>query len=152
MTKGSEGMAANDSAKGGREPPPREWIRPRGETWFRRAPPSSGEGELPGAAPRHRLIAAGRVANAAVFDRSGRRVGRIAEIAIDDATAEVVFVLVAEGGILGFGGRLRRTPWSSLSYDVTRGGYVLGAASEAPVSGKIAFQSAADRGGWATRG
>ena len=140
MIKGADWLAANDHPKG-RRAAARDWIRPRGETWYRPAPPE-------------RLIAAGRVADAAVYARDGRRIGRIAEIAIDDATGEVAFVLMAQGGFLGFGERLRRLPWSALSYRAARGGYVLD-LDEAPpegvldLSGKVVFQRSADRGGWA---
>lgn len=155
MTKGADWLAANEQLKGGRDAPPRQWVRRRGETWYRPAPALPGDEEsAPGEEPLHRLIAAGRVADAAVYAPDGRRIGRIAEIAIDDATGEVAFVLLAEGGFLGFGGRLRRLPWSALSYRAARGGYVLDLASAAVDEGstrpgKIAFQRAADRGGWA---
>lgn len=155
MTKGADWQAANDHLKGGRPTAAREWVRPRGETWYRPASPESSDAGLaPIGRPQHRLIAAGRVADAAVYSRQGRRIGRIAEIAIDDATGEVAFVLLAEGGFLGFGERLRRLPWSGLSYEAARGGYVLDLA-EARVddvlnlSGKVTFQRSADRGGWA---
>ena len=147
-------LAANDHPKG-RRAAARDWIRPRGETWYRPAPPEPPEAD-PATAdrPRRRLIAAGRVADAAVYARDGRRIGRIAEIAIDDATGEVAFVLMAQGGFLGFGERLHRLPWSALSYRAARGGYVLD-LDEAPpegvldLSGKVVFQRSADRGGWA---
>ena len=154
MTKGADWLAANDHPKG-RRAAARDWIRPRGETWYRQAPPEPPEAD-PATAdrPRRRLIAAGRVADAAVYARDGRRIGRIAEIAIDDATGEVAFVLMAQGGFLGFGERLHRLPWSALSYRAARGGYVLD-LDEAPpegvlnLSGKVVFQRSADRGGWA---
>lgn len=155
MTKDADWLAANDHAKGVRPTAAREWVRPRGETWYRPASPMPGDAApAPTAHPQHRLIAAGRVAGAAVYTRQGRRIGRIAEVAIDDASGDVAFVLLAEGGFLGFGERLRRLPWSALSYQAARGGYVLDLA-EAPLdgvlnlSGKVAFQRSADRGGWA---
>ena len=155
MTKGADWLAANDHPTGDRPTRLREWLRPRGETWFRPGPPRPDDASA-GLTDRtqHRLIAAGRVADTAVYSPRGRRIGRVAEIAIDDATGEVAFVLLAEGGFLGFGQRLRRLPWSALSYGAARGGYVLDVAEarRADVSnrfGKVAFQRAADRGGWA---
>jgi len=153
MTKGVDWLAANDHPKGARPPPAREWIRPRGETWYRPAPPPPGDPDpAAGDRPQHRLVTASRVADAAVFSPRGRRIGRIAEIAIDDPTGEVAFVLLAEGGVLGLGARLRRLPWSALSYQAGRGGYVLDEAEArledvATFPGR--FQDAADRGGWA---
>ena len=149
--------AANDHSRGARPRAPREWVRPHGQTWYRHAPPGPDAREpTPRAArPEHRLIAAGRVVDAAVYSPQGRRVGRIEEIAIDDATGEVAFVLLAEGGFLGIGGRLRRVPWSALSYRAGRGGYVVDVAA-IPQDlglglGAIGpFQPPADRGGWAT--
>lgn len=155
MTKGADWLAANDHPKGRRPAAAREWVRARGETWYRPAPPKPGDADsAPDDEPRRRLIAATRVADAAVYSRGGRRIGRIAEVAIDEATGEVAFILLAEGGFLGFGERLRRLPWSALSYQAQRGGYVLDLAEAErdgalKVAGKVAFQRAADRGGWA---
>jgi hypothetical protein len=148
-------QAANDHPKAGVPAWDRAWVRPRGETWYRPAPPAPNDG-APAAEPaRHALIAAGRVASAAVYSAAGRRIGRIAEIAIDDATGDVAFVLVAGGGILGFGERLRRLPWAALSYSTDRGGYVVNADATADggldLTGRIPFQRSADRGGWAAR-
>src|SRR5688572_29801540 len=129
MSKGADWRAANDHPKGAHPPPAREWIRPRGETWYRPAPPQPEEaGPAASDRPQHRLVMASRVADAAVYLPRGRRLGRIAGIAIDETTGDVAFVLVAEGGFLGFGTRLRRLPWSALSYQVGRGGYILDAA------------------------
>ena len=102
MTKGADWLAANDHPKGGRPAEAREWVRPRGETWYRPAPPRAGGADpAPTDRAQHRLIAAGRVADSAVYSQHGRRIGRIAEIAIDDATGEVAFVLLA-----GIGGKM----------------------------------------------
>lgn len=155
MTKGPEWLAANDHPKAAGPTPVRPWVRPRGKTWYRPVASEPDAPDVTAAAPsRHRLIAAGRVTGAPVYARQGRRVGRIADIAIDDATGEVAFVLLAEGGFLGFGERLRRLPWSSLSYQAGRGGYRLdlGEATLQDVlnlCGKVTFQGPADRSGWA---
>ena len=154
MTGMRDWLAANDHPKGGAPATGRQWVRPRGETWYRLAEPRPESEPRPDDAhPLHALIAAGRVAATAVYAAGGRRIGRIAEIAIDDTTGEVAFVLMAEGGVLGFGERLRRLPWSALAYRTDRGGYVLRADVRLDGvlngSGTVKFQRSADRGGWA---
>jgi sporulation protein YlmC with PRC-barrel domain len=151
--------AANDHPKERFEPPTREWMRPRGETWYRRVPQAATPAEAspaPAGPPRHALVTASRVAGSAVYTTGGQRLGRVAEIALDEATGEVAFVVLASGGFLGFGERLARIPWEGLSYDSRRAGYVLDMPESevreltaSPV--RIAFEASADRGGWATR-
>ena len=154
MDRGIDGLAATHHLKGARGAASEDWLRPRGATWYRPAPRRPGDaGSARERRPEHRLITAGRVADAAVYSPAGRHIGRIAEVAIDDATGEVAFVILAEGGILGFGERLHRLPWSALAYDAGHRGYVLDLAEPADRvtsrSGRVPFQRAADRGGWA---
>ena len=148
-------LAANDHPKRHLEAPTREWTRPRGETWYRRTPPAAA-GRRTGAATeagsRHLLVTASRVAGCGVYTASGRRLGRVAEIALDETTGDVAFVVVASGGFLGFGERLARAPWSALSYEPDRAGYVLD-LPESEVDALTApakFHRSADRGGWAS--
>ena len=153
MTTGPDWQAANDHLKG-TPPGARVWMRPRGGTWYRPVAADPVEADAaPPDRPHHRLITAGRVANATVYSHAGKRLGRIAEIAIDDVTDDVAFVLLAEGGFLGFGEHFRRVPWAALAYDAGRMGYILDVAEargEDARCGKVTFQRAGDRGGWAT--
>ncbi|MCC7267139.1 MAG: PRC-barrel domain-containing protein [Caulobacteraceae bacterium] len=101
--------------------PKRTWVRAPGQSWYRPAEASPSMRE-----PRpHRRVTASRVKGAAVFGPGGRRIGRVRDVIIDDATGQVAFVLIACGGILGFGERLRRASWSALTYEAERIGYVL---------------------------
>ena len=142
-------LAANDGPKASVETSTREWTRARGETWYRRTPAAAPE-----ARPQHPLVTASRVSGSAVYSGSGRRLGRVVEIALDEVTGDIAFVVVASGGFLGFGERLTRAPWSALTYQPDRPGYVLDLPeSEVDAltasAAKLEFDSSADRGGWA---
>jgi sporulation protein YlmC with PRC-barrel domain len=130
-------------------------VRARGETWHRPKPSLASVVEADRPPVEHSLIAAARVTNTPVYDANGVRLGRLAELAIDEATGSVVHVLVATGGFLGFGERLRRIPWRKLSYDPRRGGYIAtgvdAAAPTTDVLRPITWSRPLDKGGW-TRG
>lgn len=147
-------QAANDSPKA--DAARREWIRPPGESWYRPATPAAAPGEAGPAShatAEHLLVAASRVAGASVYTTDGRRMGRIAEIALDEATGDVAFVVVVGGGFLGIGEHVARVPWSALTYVRGRGGYVV-ALPDADLGDRtgarngVSFEEPADRGGW----
>jgi hypothetical protein len=155
MTGRADWRAANDHP--GRPPgfPTRAWVRPRGETWYRPVKTASGEARPSRAGlPQHLFVTTSRVAGSPVYTTGGQRLGRVAEIALDEDTGEVAHVVLASGGFLGFGRRLARVPWKALSYEPRRGGYVLDLPTAKvnelnPTAAKVAFGMSADRGGWA---
>jgi hypothetical protein len=73
------------------------------------------------------LLPVSRALGARVFNAAGRRIGRIAELALDEASGAVAFVTLACGGFLGMHKRAIRTPWARLTYAPGRGGFVLSA-------------------------
>ena len=93
----------------------RRWARSPGESWYRPAPMASDRPLLP----------ASRLVGARVFNATGRRIGRIAELALDEASGAVAFVTLAYGGFLGLGERVFRASWAQLAYVPRRGGFVL---------------------------
>jgi sporulation protein YlmC with PRC-barrel domain len=141
------GRAQWPAAKGDVEDPFEGWIRRRGETWFR---PRPGSPSLD--FPEHALIAASRVTGASVYDRRGRRVGRIVDLAVDAASGAVVRARVVGGGLLGIGRRTYQPDWADLAYDVDRERYVLSSDAaeieQAGGSAPAAWGPAADQGGW----
>lgn len=74
----------------------------------------------------HRLILASRVENASVFNDEGWLIGHIKDLSIDRETGEVVYAILCFGGLLGIGRCLHPLPWSVLSYDPEKHGYVIG--------------------------
>lgn len=124
------------------------WTR-RGGTWFR--PPV--ESARPGGGG-HPLIAASRVAGAAVYDRHGRRAGRIVDLAFDASSGAIVSARIVTGGLLGIGRRTYQAAWADLAYDPGRNRYLLPLDSaEIDRASRLepmraAWGPAADQGGW----
>jgi len=73
----------------------------------------------------HRLILASRVENAAVYNDEGWLIGHIKDLSIDRETGEVVYAILSFGGLLGIGTCFHPLPWSVLSYDPDRHGYMI---------------------------
>ena len=72
-----------------------------------------------------RLIASDKVAGTEVFDRSGARLGAVYNFMVDKVTGRVAYAVLSFGGFLGLGERFHPLPWAALTYDPTRGGYVV---------------------------
>lgn len=73
----------------------------------------------------HDLIMASRVTGAAVYNRTGERIGHVEDLSIHKVTGQTVYALMSFGGFLGLGERLHPLPWSMLDYDPGRSGYVV---------------------------
>jgi len=72
-----------------------------------------------------RLISADKVEGTAVFNRAGERLGTVENIMIDKISGRVAFAVMSFGGFLGIGENHHPLPWSVLTYDTTKGGYVV---------------------------
>jgi len=79
----------------------------------------------PRARAGHFLITGSRVIGAPVFGVDDERLGKVMDISIDKLSGEVMYVLLAVGGLFGFGGRFHPIPWSHFKYVAVRGGYQL---------------------------
>ncbi|MBP0493828.1 PRC-barrel domain-containing protein [Pararoseomonas indoligenes] len=73
----------------------------------------------------HRLISADKVEGTAVYDRAGERLGTVEDLMIDKVSGRVAFAVMSFGGFLGLGENHHPLPWSVLTYDTTKGGYVV---------------------------
>ena len=73
----------------------------------------------------HRLIAADKVEGTAVYNTGGDRLGTIEDLMIDKISGRVAFAVMSFGGFLGIGENHHPLPWSILTYDTTKGGYVV---------------------------
>jgi len=71
------------------------------------------------------LIASGKVAGTAVYAIGGDHIGSIVDVMLDKATGRVAYAVLTFGGFLGIGSKQFPLPWEMLSYDTTRGGYVV---------------------------
>jgi hypothetical protein len=72
-----------------------------------------------------RLIAASRVADTAVYNLQGERLGKIEDVILDKITGRTVYAVLSFGGFLGIGDRHYPLPWPMLRYDVAYGGYTV---------------------------
>jgi sporulation protein YlmC with PRC-barrel domain len=83
-----------------------------------------------------RLISADRVEGTAVYNSSGEKLGHVEDIMLDKISGKVAYAVVSCGGFLGVGEKYLPMPWSLLTYDPERNGFVIpaerGQLSEAP--------------------
>ena len=76
-------------------------------------------------AGHRRLISADRVQGTPVFGQAGAKLGHIEDVMLDKATGRVAYAIMSYGGFLGAGERYHPLPWSMLTYDTERNGYVV---------------------------
>ena len=69
------------------------------------------------APPPGRLLGATSLVANNVYDADGKLVGKLEEIVIDTTTGCVRHVVLAVGGVMGFGSRRFAVPWSTLRAD-----------------------------------
>ena len=71
------------------------------------------------------LIAADRVEGTDVYNRSGEKLGTVDDIMIDKVSGKAIYAVMSFGGFLGIGEKYHPLPWSTLTYDEAKGGYVV---------------------------
>ncbi len=72
-----------------------------------------------------RLIASSKVEGTAVYNRQGERLGTVSHFMVDKYSGQVAYAVMAFGGFLGLGKSCHPLPWRVLSYDTSKGGYVV---------------------------
>jgi sporulation protein YlmC with PRC-barrel domain len=101
---------------------------------------------------RRRLISADRVQGTPVYDTAGEKLGHIEDVMLHKVSGRVAYAIMSFGGFLGAGERYHPLPWSLLTYDVEKHGYVvpLGKAQldSAPTQAREHLD-ADDDGAWA---
>ncbi len=70
------------------------------------------------------LIAADKVEGTTVYNHAGEKLGSVESIMIDKQTGKVAYAIMSFGGFLGIGDHHHPLPWSVLTYDRAKGGYV----------------------------
>ena len=71
------------------------------------------------------LIAAEKVNGTDVYNMNGEKLGTVEDIMIDKISGKAIYAVMSFGGFLGIGEKQHPLPWSSLTYDETKGGYVV---------------------------
>lgn len=72
-----------------------------------------------------RLIASDRVEGTAVYNSEDERLGTIHRFMVDKVSGQVEYAILAFGGLFGLANRHYPLPWSALTYDTGRGGYLV---------------------------
>ena len=76
------------------------------------------------------LIASSKVEGTAVYNRQGEQLGEVYNFMVGKRSGQVAYAVMSFGGFLGIGKRYHALPWSVLTYDTNRGGYVIDATKE----------------------
>ena len=71
------------------------------------------------------LIASNKVEGTAVYNRDGERLGTVYNFMVDKRSGNVQYAVLSFGGFLGVGQDYYPLPWSMLTYDTDKGGYVV---------------------------
>ncbi|HEX7782423.1 MAG TPA: PRC-barrel domain-containing protein [Sphingobium sp.] len=71
------------------------------------------------------LIASDKVEGTAVYNRQGERLGSVSNFMVDKQSGTVRYAVLSFGGFLGMGKEHYPLPWSMLSYDLQKSGYVI---------------------------
>jgi hypothetical protein len=73
----------------------------------------------------HELISSRRVEGTSVYSEAGEKLGTIHSVMIGKRSGQVAYAVLSAGGWLGIGTHVHPLPWSLLTYDVDRDGYVV---------------------------
>ncbi len=71
------------------------------------------------------LIAADKVNGTDVYNLQGDKLGEVEDIMLDKISGQVAYAVLSFGGFLGLGHKHYPLPWSTLTYDTRKGGYVV---------------------------
>lgn len=76
------------------------------------------------------LIGSDKVSGTEVYNGSGDHLGEISSVMIDKVSGKVAYAVMSFGGFLGIGEQYHPLPWSTLTYDTDKGGYVVNLSRE----------------------
>ena len=70
-------------------------------------------------------ILASRVKGTNVYNPTGDKIGHVEDIVLDKQSNRIMFAALGVGGFLGMGEKFHPVPWSMLTYNKEKGGYVV---------------------------
>jgi hypothetical protein len=76
------------------------------------------------------LIASDKIEGTAVYNRNGERLGSVYNFMVNKRSGQVAYAVMSFGGFLGMGSGYHPLPWNELTYDTSRGGYVVDLTKE----------------------
>lgn len=71
------------------------------------------------------LIGADKVNGTNVYNAAGEKLGSVDDIMLDKKSGRVIYAVMSFGGFLGMGEKQHPLPWSALTYDENKGGFVV---------------------------
>jgi hypothetical protein len=89
------------------------------------------------------LIASNKVEGTAVYNREGEQLGEVYNFMVGKRSGRVAYAVMSFGGFLGIGQRYHALPWTVLTYDPDRGGYVIDADKDR-LTGAPSYQEGED--------
>jgi hypothetical protein len=76
------------------------------------------------------LISSDKVEGTVVYNGGGEKLGSVYNLMIDKQSGKVAYATMSFGGFLGIGSSYYPLPWSQLTYDAAKGGYVVNLSKE----------------------
>jgi PRC-barrel domain len=76
------------------------------------------------------LIASDKVEGTAVYGRNGEKLGSVYNFMVNKRSGQVAYAVLSFGGLLGMASTYHPLPWNELTYDTSRGGYVVNRTKE----------------------
>jgi len=71
------------------------------------------------------LISSKKITGSEVFNLAGEKLGTIEDLLVDKVSGRTIYAVLSFGGFLGVGERHHPLPWSTLTYDLAKGGYLV---------------------------
>jgi sporulation protein YlmC with PRC-barrel domain len=71
------------------------------------------------------LIGADKVNGTTVYNAAGEKLGSVDDIMLDKKSGRAIYAVMSFGGFLGMGEKQHPLPWSSLTYDENKAGFVV---------------------------
>lgn len=70
-------------------------------------------------------ILASKVKGTTIYNAAGDKIGHVEDVVLDKQSDHIMFAALGFGGVLGMGEKFFPVPWSMLSYNKDKGGYVV---------------------------
>jgi hypothetical protein len=91
---------------------------------------SSGYPNQPAKSETIDLIASDKIEGTSVYNGAGEKLGSIYNLMVDKRSGKVAYAVMSFGGFLGMGSDYHPLPWETLTYDRSKGGYVVSLTRE----------------------
>jgi sporulation protein YlmC with PRC-barrel domain len=92
--------------------------------------PSTGQGRQSSSVEHDEttdMIASNKVEGTTVYNRQGEKLGEVYNFMVGKRSGRVAYAVMSFGGFLGIGQKYHAVPWNALTYDTSKGGFVIDA-------------------------